>query len=513
MAISVSSEFVTLCQAQIRLLVQTFGASLSVVYLTEDLSEESGSLLPVAIYPDTAMTQRLVGQLTLPLGREKEHEATVTPEIIPAQASTIQILPETFASVRPALRLGDKGEKSGCKSDDVSLEDDRICPKETDSSKVTGQSLLPYTYFEQPFDQMLHHQVVLSLQQDDFVLGFLVIGREDRDWTKQEYAQLEQSARTLALSRLLDRRLQWLQERYRQQEIDQERQQDIFDTFLHQLKNPVTALRTFGKLLKRRLQADDRNQDIVTGIVEESDRLQFLLQQMGSHWQDQPETTTLPLLLPDPTQTSQTTLPTLALPPSMALVGRSFTIEPCSFAQVLGMFLDSARAIAEERNLTLSVRLPDLTPLVLANLAALREVLSNLVDNALKYTPDGGRIVIGSVQNEYDWRFEGVVVSNTGPGIPPEDLPNLFTKHFRGIQADGTIPGTGLGLAIVKDLVEQMQGYLEVISPAQQWHPDLMFAETEGSGTGFTETNSSCAGTAFLVWLPSASPILDNGKV
>ena len=58
----------------------------------------------------------------------------------------------------------------------------------------------------------------------------------------------------------------------------QEKQQDLLDSLLHQFRNPLTALRTFGKLLMKRLQPGDKNREVATSIVRESERLQELLQ-------------------------------------------------------------------------------------------------------------------------------------------------------------------------------------------------------------------------------------------
>ncbi len=123
-------------------------------------------------------------------------------------------------------------------------------------------------------------------------------------------------------------------------------------------------------------------------------------------------------------------------------------------------------------------------PLVRANVKALQEVLSNIIDNALKYTPAGGKILI-QVGQEKD-NLQGIAISDTGPGIPPEDLEHIGERHYRGVQAQTEIPGSGLGLAIAKQLIEQMQGKIEVFSPA----------------INSTIESPKTPGTTFIIWLP-----------
>ncbi|NEO34648.1 MAG: ATP-binding protein, partial [Symploca sp. SIO3C6] len=143
-------------------------------------------------------------------------------------------------------------------------------------------------------------------------------------------------------------------------------------------------------------------------------------------------------------------------------------LDPVSMIDILAPLMVSAHAIAQERNLTLHVTSSDTLPLVWADAKALREVLNNLLDNALKYTPPGGDVyvIVGIDGNEsiYPGK-QGIAIADTGPGIPPEDQPHLFTRHFRGVQAQGNIPGTGLGLAIAQLLMHQMQGEISVFSP------------------------------------------------
>ncbi len=91
----------------------------------------------------------------------------------------------------------------------------------------------------------------------------------------------------------------------------------------------------------------------------------------------------------------------------------------------------------------------------------LREVITNLFDNAVKYTPEG-RVTIGLTGND------GVAqcyVRDTGPGIPPDDLPHLFQKFYRvDNSATRTIGGTGLGLFICKKIIELYRGRIWVES-------------------------------------------------
>ncbi|MDJ1184620.1 sensor histidine kinase [Roseofilum casamattae] len=93
------------------------------------------------------------------------------------------------------------------------------------------------------------------------------------------------------------------------------------------------------------------------------------------------------------------------------------------------------------------------------------EVLNNVLENALKYTPTSREIYV-QVPYPAPERPLAIAISDSGPGIPAEDCDRIFDRHYRGIQANGDLPGTGLGLAIAKDPIEQMQGTINVFSPA-----------------------------------------------
>jgi two-component system sensor histidine kinase KdpD len=104
----------------------------------------------------------------------------------------------------------------------------------------------------------------------------------------------------------------------------------------------------------------------------------------------------------------------------------------------------------------------DTLPPVLADPALLEQIFTNLLENAVKYGPDGGVILVaGSVSPG----LVRVRVSDDGPGISAEDLGNVFDSFYRARRGDRTVPGTGLGLAIARGLTEAMGGTIEAHSP------------------------------------------------
>lgn len=115
----------------------------------------------------------------------------------------------------------------------------------------------------------------------------------------------------------------------------------------------------------------------------------------------------------------------------------------------------------KDKDLSLDLDLPSELPPVLGNPVRLRQMMANLMGNAIKYTPSGGRIAIRA-------RSEGgqiiIQVSDNGPGIPASDQPYIFDKFYRASNVEGDTPGTGLGLAIVKSIIENHQGRIWVDS-------------------------------------------------
>ncbi|HYW20125.1 MAG TPA: HAMP domain-containing sensor histidine kinase [Nodularia sp. (in: cyanobacteria)] len=441
MLMSASSDFVALCREQIALLTEGLGASLSVVYLTQELVDApagEAKLIPVVVYPETAVLRP----------GEEIAEATV---------ADVLVLPQQQS------KLLTSGAGSPISSPQTTKPD-------AEQPDLKAESRLS------------DHQILLPLIHEGVMMGLLVTGREDRDWNEKEQREIQKIVQTLAIACILDQRRAWLQHQLHQQQILQEQQRDLLDNLLHQFRNPLTALRTFGKLLLKRLRQGDPNREVGANIVRESDRLEELLQQFDQVI-DWTEADFAPKSLPENEVFVEATVEK-ERKPALLLPGTGDKETDCFVVDLLTPLLVSAKAIAQERHLQLKTEIPRNLPVVQVNIKALQEVLSNIIDNALKYTPPGGKIFIQVGQEKA--HFQGIAISNTGSGIPPQDLAHLGERHYRGVQAQTEIPGSGLGLAIAKQLIQQMQGEIEIFSPA----------------INSVMSSGDAPGTTFMIWLP-----------
>jgi two-component system OmpR family sensor kinase/two-component system sensor histidine kinase BaeS len=117
---------------------------------------------------------------------------------------------------------------------------------------------------------------------------------------------------------------------------------------------------------------------------------------------------------------------------------------------------------AADRGVTLALDLPGDLPPVMADRRRIAQVLGNLLSNALRHTPEGGCVTLSAAEKE---ETVEVAVSDTGAGIPSEDLPYVFERFWRGDASRSRVSGgTGLGLAIAKQLVEMHGGEIGVDS-------------------------------------------------
>lgn len=248
----------------------------------------------------------------------------------------------------------------------------------------------------------------------------------------------------------LNRMAGTLEESFSAQERERDRLKRLISDLSHELKTPLTALRTFTELMVDDLEANPAAHPDHRRFLSEStrqlERLQWLVQ------------TLLDLSRLD-----------------AGFIQLSPRLEPLAET--------AARAVAtldrqiREKGVTLVQSIePDW--LVWHDARWLELALSNLLDNALRFTPAGGQITVRAVRRESE---TGLAVIDSGPGIPPSEQPHLFDRFYRGREQPGGSRGSGLGLAIVQAVAAAHGGRADVTSQI-------------GSGSEFT------------IWLPDKPP-------
>jgi two-component system phosphate regulon sensor histidine kinase PhoR len=210
--------------------------------------------------------------------------------------------------------------------------------------------------------------------------------------------------------------------------------QDFVANVSHELKTPLASIKAYTEtLLDWALHDENVNALFLRRIEEQADRLNQLI---------------LDLLSLARLESGQ----------------EVFEHGPLALVPVLGSCIESHRGRADAKNLSFGL---DLGPLdyqtqVMADEEAIRQILDNLIDNAIKYTPEGGTVQVSC-------RFTGdsvvIEVADSGIGIPRDDLPRVFERFYRVDKARSReLGGTGLGLSIVKHLVQSIGGQVTVDS-------------------------------------------------
>jgi signal transduction histidine kinase len=147
---------------------------------------------------------------------------------------------------------------------------------------------------------------------------------------------------------------------------------------------------------------------------------------------------------------------------------------PVDFGESLPEFVAPFRPVAEGKGVRLALDVPPELPRVQVDVERINEVLHNLLNNALRHTPEGGTITIQARSSEP--ANLQIAVQDTGEGIAPEHLPNVFERFYRvDYGRSRQAGGTGLGLAIAKAIIEAHDGEISVSSPG-----------IPGQGTTFT---------------------------
>jgi two-component system, OmpR family, phosphate regulon sensor histidine kinase PhoR len=142
--------------------------------------------------------------------------------------------------------------------------------------------------------------------------------------------------------------------------------------------------------------------------------------------------------------------------------GLNFEVENVNLIEILSRAYRNSKPMAEKKNITLIVDLPDKLPVISGDAARLEQIFNNLASNAVKYTQENGRV---QVYTEIRQDVLRIFIEDNGMGIGPEDQAQIFERFYRVRRPEtDSIEGTGLGLAIVKSLIEAHRGKIDLKS-------------------------------------------------
>ena len=286
--------------------------------------------------------------------------------------------------------------------------------------------------------------VLLPVGEGGAALGIILLTtvEERHDWTRPEIALMQHVAGNVAHG-LIQGHLISAQQRVLHQlrQLDKAKT-DFLATVNHELRTPLTSITAYLDMIR-----DGSGGPVPEGIskmldviARNSDRLRRLIEDM------------LTVSMQD---------------------GSNLDLKPVDIAKLLQVVVATLRPLAESRHVAVSFTEETEDVEVTADEAKLEQVFTNIVANAIKFTPAGGRVGITSSMfaSADGGRAALVKVADTGLGIPEHDLPHIFTRFYRASNATAAaVPGSGLGLAIAQDIISRHMGR-------------MIFDSTLGSGT------------------------------
>lgn len=248
-------------------------------------------------------------------------------------------------------------------------------------------------------------------------------------------------------------------------ESSQQAMRDFVSNVSHELKTPLTSIQGFSQAITEGATQDETTRRRAAGIIhEEASRMTRLVEDL---------------------------LDLARIDSGQVVMNKT----PLDLAQILASTVDRLLPQAAQKQVELVKKWEASLPAVVGDGDRLAQVFTNLLDNAIRHTPPGGRVTLASyiatglprprriqpglVQPEATTTlsirgdFVGISLADTGPGIPPADLDRIFERFYQVDKSRKRSQGTGLGLAICKEIIEAHGGYIQAES-------------VEGIGTKFT---------------------------
>ena len=217
------------------------------------------------------------------------------------------------------------------------------------------------------------------------------------------------------------------------------KQEEFISNMTHEMKSPIAAIKLHAQTLQAGVDGDATDARSLAFILQQADRMAEMVDDVLE---------------------------------SSRLVARKrrLDLEPVDLYDFLAIYLPEARAQVERHGVHLVSRLMA-APTVMATEEALRRVLDNLLDNAARFSEDGGEVRLSLREEGSSTILE---VADDGLGIPKKELAKIFDRFYQASHSnDGRRRGTGLGLSIVSGLVREMRGSIRAYS--QEGRPGTRF--------------------------------------
>lgn len=203
--------------------------------------------------------------------------------------------------------------------------------------------------------------------------------------------------------------------------LEQERS-DFMHALSHDLKSPLTSITGWAQLLEKMQPLDEKGTRYISRILSAADRMLDMIEQL-LHTVDKRESVQL-------------------------------AQESCNLVQIVSKIIADVQGAALSKSIQVDFQQEGDPYIILADVKRMYHMILNLVDNAIKYSPENSRVDI-----KLQYRATGItiLVQDNGSGIPEEDLDFVFDKYYRGKQAEH-LPGAGLGLSVVRTIAESHGG-------------------------------------------------------